>query len=143
MKTIYLSLYKRIAETGLVNWVDVEKGQLKNYDTLPPVDFPCVLLKVYLPNCEDISDTEQLCTMHIEATVVFNTLADQTDIHASEEAFLLSMKKEDVIEAIHKKLQGFSTDELSGLSRKSTRPYDNNQGIAGTVILYESTFTED
>lgn len=143
MKTIYRSLYKKIAETHLVNWIDIEKGQLKNYNTLPPVDFPCVLLNAYLPTCEDINTTEQLCTVHIEVTVVFETLPDQTDTYTPEEAFELSIKKQDIIDDIHKALQGFSTDELSPLSRKSCTPYNNNTGINGTVILYESTFTED
>lgn len=141
MKKIIVDLYKNLSPCGFA-WIDLDKGQLTGYSDRPPVDFPCCLIRLSL-TADDINSDEQLCALRIELKIAFDNLTGQTDIYAPEAALQKSFEQLDLLEKVHNRMQGFTTERMEECSRKSQTPVDFMPGIAGFNIVYESGFTEE
>ena len=65
------------------------------------------------------------------------------DIYAPEQALQKSLEQLDIIEQIHKKMQGYDGTDFEGCSRKSVNPQTYVSGIAGYSMIYDANFVEE
>lgn len=111
---------KKAVSEAYLRWFDWDKGQLKKkQDDRYPVAYPCALLRVGIGSTTDITDTAQDCKATVTLTLAFNPLEyGSTAAHAPDEIRAQGLEPYDVIAAIYKKLQGFSTDAFNPLRRR-------------------------
>lgn len=106
MKQLFLLLRSLLITVDSIKWVDLDKGQLNQYDTRPPIDFPAVLIKISLPNTSKLSKTEQQCNALIKISIAFAADGD-TDSSTPEDILEQSLQIYDTAQSIHELLQGF------------------------------------
>ncbi|SMG35651.1 hypothetical protein [Sphingobacterium psychroaquaticum] len=105
MKELFLYLRAKIMAIPTINWVDLDKGQLNQYDSRPSIDFPAVLLKIEYPSTSKISRKQQQCNVLITATLAFDFM-DDTDSITEEEPLSKSLQVYDIASQLHETLQG-------------------------------------
>lgn len=113
MKDIFLAIRKKLISIESINWVDLNKGQINNYEARPAIDFPAVLLSIAMPRTTKLSRKEQQCDITVTADVVFDCL-DDTDSITPNEALDKSLSIYDTTNDVYKALQG---DGLEGILR--------------------------
>jgi hypothetical protein len=141
MKEIFLAICDRLkTEVPALKWIDFDLGQLDFFEQ-PPVVFPCALIKIIYPNCDDLSVTTQQVDVAITVRIAFNPLGE-TNFAAPDAVRNRALSIFDTNEAIHTALQGFETDSFSCLSRKSFTEEPREDGLKVFVYNCESTFEE-
>ena len=113
MKEIFKELRTQLMDLEDINWVDINKGQINNYEVRPPIDFPAVLLTLNMPRTTKLSGKDQQCEVLITADIVFDCI-DDTDSSTQDDALEESLAIYDVANDVYKTLQGQS---LSGVLR--------------------------
>lgn len=141
MKQIFLAICARLkAEVPALKWIDFDLGQLDYFEN-PPVVFPCALIKISYPNCDDITETMQQVDVAITIRIAFNPLGD-TNFTVPDAVLTRALSIFDTNDAIHTALQGFSTDEFSSLSRKSFVEEPREDGLKVFNYTSNTTFEE-
>jgi hypothetical protein len=103
------------------------------------VAFPACLVDISLPACNDTGDGAQDVTCNIQLRLAFRPAGTTHHLSPVREDALAIF---DIIEKVHAALQGWSTDEISALSRTSGVPEKRKDGIKVFRINYQTTFTE-
>jgi len=142
MKDIYLKTLAQLKTVPALKWIDAEDGQLEFFQTRPPVAFPCALIEVEYPRCEDESDTIQLVTARITIRLAFEP-AGQTNSKAPELIQTKALARYDTVNACFSALQGWSDDEVSGFSRKSQTTEKREDNLKVIVQVWETSFEEE
>jgi hypothetical protein len=117
-KQAFTSLCDRL-ETNVpaLRWIDWDNGQLEA--ERPAVTYPCCLIDLIYPSCDDIAKQEQIADVEIVLRISFDHRG-ATNAATSAENRTTAMSVFDTIEDVHKQLQGWTnTWTLSPLSRKS------------------------
>lgn len=122
-------------EVPQLKWIDADNGQLETYEERPPVAFPCALIDVQLPQCEDFSARYQQCTATIRVRLGFDTTGERTAAQTPLMARERSLQKYALIDGVYRALQGYCTDSFTELSRQSMTPM-----MIGGYKVYEMTF---
>lgn len=113
MKDIFLAIREKLMTINSINWVDLNKGQINNYEVRPAIDFPAALLTIAMPRTAKLSRKEQQCDITITVDVVFDFI-DDTDSITADEAVVQSLAVYDMANEVYKALQG---DSLDGILR--------------------------
>jgi len=118
-----------------IQWIDLDKGQLNNYEERPAIDFPAVLLKIEYPRTNKLTRTQQQCDVQITATIVFDFF-DDTDSNTSDERLEQSLEVYNIAQEVHDVLQGLCDNTIirSPLERMSIR--DPNRADKLKVLQY-------
>lgn len=106
MKQLFLLLRTLLKSVDGIQWVDLDKGQLNQYDTRPPIDFPAVLIKISYPSTSKLSKVQQQCNALIKISIVFDCTGD-TDSSTPGDILEQSLQIYDTADAIHQLLQGY------------------------------------
>lgn len=141
MKTIFLTLRTALMEIPALSWVDKDKGQIDKYAERPAVAFPCALIKISLTSCEDLGGGIQHCKAACTVRLAFD-FPGETSNTTPEDALQSSLAYFDLAEAVYKKLQGFSTDELSNFSRRSQMEDNRTDGLLVLNIPFDTEFDD-
>lgn len=122
MKELFKLLRSTLMGVQSIRWVDLDKGQIDQYETRPAIDFPAVLLNIELPNTDKIGSTSQQCDVMITVQVVFDFM-DDTDSGTPTQILDKSLDVFDIVKEVHEKLQGLRKINVvrKPLERKSTR----------------------
>lgn len=122
MKELFKLLRSTLMSVQSIRWVDLDKGQIDQYETRPAIDFPAVLLNIELPNTDKITNTSQQCDVMITVQVVFDFM-DDTDSATPTQILDKSLAVFDIVKEVHEKLQGLRKINVvrKPLERKSTR----------------------
>lgn len=139
LDTILQKIQEQIATLPKVNHVDENWGQLDMMPK-PPVKFPCVLIDINEADFSDLKFPEQEGTFKI-----FIHVADLKLSNGSYRSTAAQKGKSwqiyNLLEDVHKKLQGFRPeggDLLTGkMNRKEIRSFQNSEGLQEKVIEYE------
>lgn len=121
MKAIYLSLMARLqSEVPEIKWIDEDNGQLDGA-ARPAVSWPCCLIDISYPRCEDITDTEQSAKVAIGIRLGWDVKAD-TAANIPESIRNNGLSPYGLIDKTHRCLQGFlpsgCSDTLSRTAQK-------------------------
>jgi len=120
MINIYEKLFAKLSEVAELNWIDMDKGQLDYYETRPSVQFPCALISVQLPKCDDIGAKKQNCQALITVRLAFDFTGNTSAATPAAER-AKSLAYLNLCEAVYKKLQGWKDAGFNALSRQSYR----------------------
>lgn len=141
MKEIFSEICARLkAQVPALRWVDFDLGQLDYFET-PPVSYPCVLLDIEYPNCNDLSDSSQQVDVRINLRIAFLP-AGETNFKSPDAVKAAALGMFDTIGAIHTALQGWDTNYFSYLSRKSMHTEKRQDGIKVFEVVYESAMED-
>ncbi|MGB4776138.1 MAG: hypothetical protein WBP45_13245 [Daejeonella sp.] len=141
MKLIYNKIIELLGEIPEIQWTDLDKGQLEFYKTRPAVQFPCALVKIELPRCDDEGNKIQQCTALITIRLGFDFTGETTSI-TPEPNRTSALAYFDIVEKVYQKLQGFSNDQLSTFSRKRCFEENRNDGLKVINIPFETEFED-
>lgn len=128
MKKLFLYLRTQLLTLESIQWIDLNKGQLNNYDSRPAIDFPAVLLDISYPRTTKLTGKQQQCEVQVVASIVFDFM-DDTDSITLEDPLQASLEVYDTIDEVHDLLQGLMDTSiirapLERISLRDTiRPY--------------------
>ncbi|AIM38283.1 hypothetical protein KO02_17525 [Sphingobacterium sp. ML3W] len=138
MKDLFVYLRQLLKTLPSIAWIDLDKGQLNNYEVRPSIDFPAVLLKLEYPSTTKLSGKQQQCNVILTASIVFDFMDDTSSI-TPDDILEQSLKVFDIADEVHKKLQGAMdvTVIRTPLDRASVR--DPNRADKIKVLQYVYT----
>lgn len=145
MKKIYLAVAERLQqEVPELVFIDMEAGQIDAYDRPGAfVEYPCALIDISFPRCEDQDSSTQQCEVDIVVRLVFEAWMDETALSTPRPWAMRALDKLDIVDKVSRALQGWSTAFLSDLSRASVRPEKRADGLKVIAIPFKSTFEDD
>ncbi|GGH02830.1 hypothetical protein [Pedobacter zeae] len=129
LKEIYDQLKK-------IEWFDLDKDQLENYDVRPAVAFPCALIKIDIPGATDMGNKVQQCMYRIRIRLGFDYTGDTSAIN-NIEAIMAGMEYAYITQAVYQTLQGTILAGMGKLSRRSQ--VDEERGDGFKVMNLEFT----
>lgn len=142
MKDVYLKTVARLKTVSALKWIDMDDGQLEFFESRPPVAFPCALVEVEYPVCEDETDTMQMVTAIITIRLAFEPVG-QTNANTPTLIQTKGLSRYDTVNACFSALQGWSDDEVSGFSRKSQTVEKRDDNLKVIRQVWETTFEEN
>lgn len=146
-KQLFIDICNRL-ETGVpaLRWIDYDAGQL-DHDN-PPVAYPCCLIDISLPKCDDIgADRQQIVTANISLRLAFMPLG-ATNSAAPENIRAGALSMFDTIEAIHATLQEWNNNfSMEGLTRQSGQRENGyrdkrRDGISVYRLQYQTNYRD-
>lgn len=144
MKRFYTGISKLISDgmPGIINWIDLDTGQLVYATLRPALDFPALLINVDYPQCDGIGPgKQQRCYVEINLQVVFEVW-NESNMNAPEEVREKALNMFDVIEQLHICLHGQKIESGEQLFRASVRNEKREDGLKVFNLLYKTKTTE-
>lgn len=122
-----------------INWIDLDKGQLNQYDTRPAIEFPAVLLKIEYPSTSKLSRKEQQCTVLVTVSIVYDCF-DDTDSITEADRLQQSLQVYDIAQEVHETLQGEIDNTIirAPLERLSVRDPNRNDQLKVLQYTYST-----
>lgn len=144
MTELFVEISNRLQQqVPQLKWIDEDTGQLDNFEgERPSVAFPCALIDVQFPSCDDFAQRYQQCTANIRVRVAFDTTGERTSTKTPQQARELSLHKYAVTDAVYRALQGFETESFSPLTRKSVLSA-MVRGYKTRDFTFETTFADE
>lgn len=139
MIIIYKTVLQKLAEISALKWIDKNKGQL-DY-AAPPIAMPCALIRVNLPKCDDLGGNVQQCIGSFSVTLAFK-FGGETSKSTPEAIRNQSLEYYQLVEDVYKKLQGYSTSELSPFSRKRVDEEIRQDGLILLTMHFETDYQD-
>lgn len=144
MKELYEAIVTRLTtEVPDLKMIDFEMGQLDvlALDKRPSLVFPCALIDISYPGCDDEGSGAQVVTARANIRLAFECPLP-TDSRAPETRRSAALEIFTIVDLVYAKLQGFITTEFSGFSRKSQTPDNRYAGIKIINMIFETTFED-
>lgn len=140
-KKLVVDLFGQLKTVAALKWIDIDFGQL-NTPERPAVAFPCALIDVAYPACEDSDGNLQLVTATITLRVAFNDFTGRTGADSPTLNDTLSLF--DTLNVIHCAMQSWTdAGYINPLSRQNAQVEKRNDGIKVYRIVYQTTFAEE
>lgn len=117
LEDLFLLIQDKLNALPDIDWVDQNIGQL-DVETRPPVSFPCALISIDLPRCEDLGGKLQKCSTQIGVRLGFN-YTGSTSAKSPEAVRNRALDYYRIIREVYKALQGYNQPGLSRLKRIS------------------------
>lgn len=139
MKKLFLYLRTKLMAIDNINWIDLDKGQLNQYDTRPAIEFPAVLLKIEYPSTSKLSRKEQQCTVLVTVSIVYDCF-DDTDSITEADRLQQSLQVYDIAQEVHETLQGEIDNTIirAPLERLSVRDPNRNDQLKVLQYTYST-----
>ncbi|MCH7400113.1 hypothetical protein MM236_19110 [Belliella sp. DSM 107340] len=102
---IYLKVCDLIAEVPEVKWIDMDFGQLDDFNTRPMVAFPCALIGIDIINAIELGQKKQKCQVLVNVKLAFDYKGESAHL-APENVKDRSLAYYAVVKNVYKKLQG-------------------------------------
>lgn len=112
MKATYIKTLNRLSQSGLIKYIDRDRGQIDRYETRPAISFPCALISISQPRRKNLDSTTQQIQTSITIRLGFERLQDGSNI-SSESRRQKALEYYDAVEAIESLLQGYKDTEMS------------------------------
>ena len=139
MKKLFETITELLSQIPELKWVDFDSGQL--LEEKPPVVFPCALVSIDLPTCEDMCKDVQRCYASFIVRLAFKALGD-THARATKPQRQLALSYFDVIDKVYRKLQGFESRAFNSFSRRALRNETLRKGIKVATLDFSTAFDE-
>lgn len=111
MIDIFLKIREELMLNDSINWVDLNKGQINNYEVRPAIDFPAALFTIAMPRTTKLSRKEQQCDISVTVDIVFDCI-DDTDSNTEDDALEKSLSIYSIANEVYIALQGNVLDGL-------------------------------
>ena len=121
MKSIFQAIKAQLDTVSSLQHVGLDKGQFPEEKTNGAgLNYPCVLINLELPTCEDLNEDRsvQACDLLVTVRLAFD-FSDSVDNDTPAKAEQQTLDYLDTLKEVHEAVQGFSTPEFVGLSRVS------------------------
>lgn len=140
MKELYLKIKNLLLSVDGLKYVDLDYGQL---EVAPPaVNFPCALINISFPDCQDTVDHQQRVRAIISIRLGFNAFSDQTSSSFGDDKIEVALNYFDVVGAVYKKLQSYYDDDIEELSRKSLQQEKRHDALKVSIMPFETVFDD-
>lgn len=144
MKELFETVMNRLTDqVPALKYIDFDMGQLDllALDQKPPLLWPCALLDIAYPKCEDETEEQQHVTARIGVKLAFEVpIPTDSLATASRRAAALSIFT--TVDNVHKALQGYDSAEFGAFSRLSLSPDNRYAGIKIINVTYETQFED-
>lgn len=137
---IYEKVLALIEQVDGLKYIDLQMGQLEVEN--PAVNFPCALIDVVLPNCEDIGGKRQQCDGRIEIMLAFKTSVDETASIYPKQRRENNLEYFRIVNDIYAILQGYFDKEVDRLSRKSLYTDLRKGGYKTVTMPFDTSFQD-
>lgn len=141
MKTIYLEIKEQLLRAApTLRQVSMNVGQLSvgySESSRPPLAYPSVLIDIDITQASDVTTHTQLCSGRVTLTIVTDIVNNIDDERATAPY--------DLVAEVYRALQGYNTEHISPLSRKSARRRTPSGGRAlfEYEMIYEVEFMDE
>lgn len=105
IEDLYTAVADLIAEVPQIKWVDMDFGQVDNFDIRPAVAFPCALIGIDFPQITDLGQKKQKPQVVINIKMGFN-YSGETAHATPEQVRERALAYYGIVKAVYKKLQG-------------------------------------
>ncbi len=139
MKELYLKITELLNELPQLRWVDFNRGQLQ--EELPPISYPCALVDIDLPSCENIDEDFQQVRASFTITLVFKSIGE-TNSKAPQKRREYALNYFDTVDAVFDKLQGYSDDSFYPFERTSVRNQNIRIGLKTVELSFSTSWQE-
>ncbi|RAV56687.1 hypothetical protein DIU36_14900 [Mucilaginibacter rubeus] len=140
MKTTFLTTRNLISQIPSITWVDKDKGQLENYDSMPPIPPNSVLITVNINRTQEIGDGRKIWFVSIIIRFYADVVKSETSNKAPDEAVERSLKYYDDVEAIYDKLQDYTDNELDTFNMQSAAEESRRDGLTIMRFVFNTSF---
>lgn len=140
MKQLYLTVTELLKEVPQLRWVDFNDGQLQ--EEQPSIAYPCALVDIDLPSCENIHDDLQQVRASFNITLVFKS-SGETNTNAPKSRREFALNYFDTVDAVFEKLQGYGDDNFYPFERTSVRTQNIRRGLKVIELSFSTSWTED
>lgn len=143
--TIYEAILTQVKTTvPEIREIEQDLGQLENYETRPPVSFPCLLIDMGQFNFDDMGGRNQ---QHADGQIVLR-LADLAWSNSNSltpaKIRAQALRFYEIEQKLHVALHGWRNTGFSKLLRRSSVPEQRNDtNIRVRIITYATSFEDD
>jgi hypothetical protein len=144
MKELYETILARLtAQVPEIKMTDFEMGQIDvlALDQKPALVFPCALIDISFPNCDDEGAGLQVVTARATVKLVFECPLP-TDSRATEARRSAALTIFETVDKVYQNMQGYGTDEFSPFSRKAQTPDNRYAGIKIINMIFGTVFED-
>lgn len=117
LEDLFILIQDKLNALPDIDWVDQNIGQL-DVETRPQVSFPCALISIDLPKCEELGGKLQKCSTQIGVRLGFNYYGT-TSAKSPTAVRNRALDYYRIIREVYKALQGYSQPGLSRFKRIS------------------------
>lgn len=117
LEDLFILIQDKLKVLPDIKWVDQNIGQL-DVESRPPVSFPCALISIDLPRCEELGGKLQKCSTQVGIRLGFN-YAGTTSSNSPEAVKARALDYYRILREVYKAIQGYSEPGLSRLRRIS------------------------
>jgi len=137
MEQLYLKIEELLKEIKSIRYIDLDTGQLQEEN--PPISYPCALIQIDIPSCEDIETRTQQVQAYFKVQIVTKTIGETNSLVPKKvrEKSLEWLRLQD---EVYKKLQGYSDENFYSFSRKSGRNENLRKGLRIFALQFETSW---
>lgn len=137
MEKLYETLLTLLSAIPELKWVDLNVGQLTEEN--PPVAYPCALIDIDMPQCDDIEETIQQAKAAFKITLAYKAYGETNHKTAAPlRSNALAYFK--TTNLVYKKLQGFKDENFCAFSRTAQRPENIRAGLKVVALSFETSW---
>lgn len=145
MEQLYNTVMARLKTVTEIKEIDFDMGQLEslNSDERPTVLFPCALIDIAYPACEDEDEdaTTQMVTAQVSIRLAFQ-VQQSTDSLTPDTQRNAALAYFSIVRKAFNSLQGYSTPVYATFTRKRQEPVPTGPGIKIIDLIFETSFEE-
>jgi hypothetical protein len=142
MDILYQDLLTRLAaQVPDLRWIDYDQGQIDYPAEHYPIDFPAVLIDFENTEWEDIGQQIQGGDVTITFRVVFRLYEDLNN-HTPAASRQEGLNKLQLLNTLHKALQGFAGVHYNALSRVRQFTEKRDDGLKVVAMQYGTYLTD-
>lgn len=142
MKDLFLLAMSRLKTVDAIEWSDLDKGQINNYEVMPPIDFPAALIKIDYPQCENMGGKKQKCRVRLMIRLAFD-YTGETDSTMPETALNSSLLYFETVEEVYKAFQGFINPTIAAQFNRIAQVEENRPDGLKVVNMTFETYVHD
>jgi len=141
MDQLFLAIQTRLQDVTELKWVDFDFGQLDAYDLRPPVQFPCALIDIELPETRDQGPGAQFCRCTVTIRIAFEQPGqthNKAPQHIREKALVIYT----VLKNVHACMHGHQPPGFSKILRRGMATERRQDPLKVFSIRFETSFVE-
>ncbi len=137
MKQLFETITALLNEIPEIKWVDFNTGQL--HEERPSVAYPCALVEIDLPRCEDIGEGLQRVNAEFSVKLAVKAIGE-TNTKAPTPQRSLALQYFDVVSKVEQKLHGYRSKYFYPFSRQSVRNENIRQELKVVTLRFSTAW---
>lgn len=137
MKTLFERITQLLSEIPELRWIDFDTGQLQ--EEKPSVAYPCALVEINLPRCEDIDNDTQQVYAEFSVLLAFKAMGE-TNTAAPVPQRSLALQYFDTVNKVERKLHGYRSEQFYPFSRVSVRNENIRRGLKVVRLSFQTAW---